>query len=368
MDYSLEPRLVAWEATRACNLACVHCRAEAQLLGHPDQLKTHEVKKMIDQIAAFARPIFIVTGGEPMMRPDIYELAAYGNGKGFHVVMSPNGTLITPESIANMKAAGVKRISVSLDGSSPARNNSFRMVENAFEDATRGIAYAREGGMPFQINTTITRRNVDDLPQMLRTVIDLGAITWDVFMLVPTGRGKIEDEVPPEQYEEVLNSIYDVSKTSPVPIKVTCGPHYMRVARQRLSAERKEAREAGVERPEHPHGAVHPHEASHLPFGSSRGCMAGNGFVFVSHVGDVYPCGYFPINAGNVRERHFRDIYRHSDLFDSLRDDSGLGGKCGACEFKKVCFGCRARALSIYGDYMAEEPYCIYEPEEKLAR
>lgn len=408
MDYSKEPRLVAWESTRACNLACVHCRAEAQLTGHPDQLKTGEVLALIDEIAEFARPIFIITGGEPMMREDVYDIASYATSKGFRPVMSPNGTLITPESIIKMKKAGISRISVSLDGSTPGRNNAFRMVEGAFEQATRGLAYAREAGMPFQINTTVTQRNVDDLPDMLKTVIDLGAVTWDVFMLVPTGRGKIEDEVSPEQYEEVLNWIWEVSQTSPIHIKVTCGPHYMRVARQRLSAERKQARQvaaAGGTRPGapapaenesvthaggppplghsvdgdgrsaghlaraaggHPRlksgGFSHPGGGHGSPFGTSRGCMAGNGFVFISHTGDVFPCGYFPVKAGNVREQNFREIYQNSELFVTIRDPDKLGGKCGVCEFKAVCFGCRARALSAFGDYMAEEPYCIYVP------
>ncbi len=342
-----EPRLVAWEATAACNLACVHCRAEAQTEPDPDELTTAEVKRLIDQIAEFASPIFIITGGEPMLREDVYEIAAYASERGLKPVMSPNGTLLTPETVQKIKEAGVSRISVSLDGSSAEKNDSFRMVPGAFDAAVRGLEHARRGGLPFQINTTVTRRNLDDLEAMFRTVVDLGAVGWDVFMLVPTGRGKIEDEVAPEEYERVLNWIYDLSKEAPIPVKVTCGPHYQRISRLRDKEERL------VGPPGHPAGGARRR---------SPGCMGGRGFCFVSRVGEVYPCGYLPVSAGNVRETHFREIYQGSELFRELRDVDRLKGKCGRCEFRRVCSGCRARAYGAYGDYMAEEPYCTYEP------
>jgi len=344
------PRLVAWESTRACNLACVHCRASAQLEHHPQQLSTSEVQRVMDEIAEFSRPILIITGGEPLMRADIFDIASYATRQGLRVVMSPNGTLLTPEVVRKMKASGVMRISVSLDGSSPERNDSFRQVPGAFQAATRGLAYAREAGLPFQINTTVTRRNQEDLPAMLKTVIDLGAVTWDVFMLVPTGRGKIEDEVSPEQYEQVLNWIYEVSRKAPIPVKVTCGPHYVRIFRQRAKAE---GRSTGEEDGPPGHG---------LAAKTPGGCLAGKGFCFISHIGEVFPCGYFPIPAGNVRQQHFREIYQESELFKTLRDATKLKGKCGHCEYRVVCSGCRARALGARGDYMEEEPFCIYEP------
>ncbi len=344
------PRLVAWESTRACNLACVHCRASAQLEHHPQQLSTSEVLRVVDEIAEFSRPILIITGGEPLMRADIFDIASYATRRGLRVVMSPNGTLLSPEVVQKMKASGVMRISVSLDGSSPERNDTFRQVPGAFQAATRGLAYAREAGLPFQINTTVTRRNLDDLPDMLQTVIDLGAVTWDVFMLVPTGRGKIEDEVTPEQYEQVLDWIYEVSRKAPIPVKVTCGPHYVRIFRQRARAEGRSMREE-----EGPTGQG-------LSGRGPAGCLAGKGFCFISHTGEVFPCGYFPIPAGNVRHQHFREIYQESELFATLRDATKLKGKCGHCEYRVVCSGCRARALGTRGDYMEEEPFCIYEP------
>lgn len=349
------PRLVAWESTRACNLACVHCRAAAQLEPAPGELTTAEAFRLVDEISSFASPIFIISGGEPLLRPDVFDVAAHATKKGLRVVMSPNGTLLTPEIIGRMKEVGIGRISVSLDGSNPGRNDSFRMVPGAFEAATRGLAYAREGGLPFQINTTVTRRNLDDLEAMLRTVIDLGAVTWDVFMLVPTGRGAIEDEVTPGEYERVLNWIYDVSRRSPIPIKVTCGPHYARIWRQRRREEARDGEPAGAG-----HTSANLGPAAHA--GPPRGCMAGNGFCFVSHTGEVYPCGYFPIRAGSIREQHFRDIYQNSPLFLELRDVTLLTGKCGRCEYRNVCTGCRARALGTSGSYLGEEPFCVYQP------
>ncbi|MDA8064827.1 MAG: radical SAM protein [Thermaerobacter sp.] len=337
----IPPRLVAWESTRACNLDCVHCRAEAVREHHPEQLTTQEAFRLVDDIGSWGKPvILIISGGEPLLREDIYEVAARGTARGLRVVMSPNGTLLTPERVRRIKEAGVARISVSLDGSSAERNDSFRMVSGAFEQATRGLGYAREANLPFQVNTTVTRRNLDDLPAMLRTVADLGAVTWDVFMLVPTGRGRLEDEVTPQQYEEVLRWLHAAGEDSPVPIHITCAPHYLRVERQE-----------GALRGGHGHGGA-----------PVKGCMAGNGFAFVSHVGEVYPCGYFQVRAGSVRERSFREIYEQAELFQTLRDPDLLHGKCGRCEYRHLCGGCRARALGAVGDYLGEEPYCVHEP------
>lgn len=335
IDFAKTPMLVAWEATRSCNLACVHCRAEAQLEPDPEELTTEEAFGLVDEIAKFARPIFIITGGEPLYRRDVFEVAEYAAKKGFHVAMSPNGTLLTPENVKRMKEVGVQRISVSLDGSSPEKHDDFRMVPGAFAATVQGLKYAQEVGLPYQINTTVTKRNVDNLPQMKEKVIELGAEAWDIFMLVPTGRGKLEDEVSPQRYEEVLHWVYDQSLDSPIQIKVTCGPMYMRVVHQR--------------------GGKTPRQ-------HGRGCMAGNGFVFVSHKGEVFPCGYFPVQAGNIRQESFKDIYQESSLFKTLRDPSKLVGKCAICEYKETCFGCRARAYGASGNYMAAEPFCVYRP------
>jgi heme b synthase len=346
------PRVVAWESTRACNLVCRHCRASAQETPSPDELSTDEVKRLVDQIAAFSRPIFIISGGEPLMRPDIFEIARYATEQGLRVAMSPNGTLITPERVRQMQDAGIKRISVSLDGSCAARHDAIRGVAGAFDAAVRGMGYCRAAGLPFQVNTTVMRQNVDDLEATLDFVVSLGVAAWHVFMLVPTGRGQVDDEITPQAYEEILNWVYETAQDSPVPIRVTCGPQFMRLVTTRRREAPAPPNLVGGQRP-----GGHPGMDR-----MSRGCLAGVGYCFVSHRGEVFPCGYLPILAGDVRRQDFRTIYRTSEVFRQLRDFSQLEGKCGACSFVQRCGGCRARAYGITGNYLAAEPYCAYEP------
>lgn len=369
---STAPQVVAWESTRACNLVCRHCRASAQEKPEPDELTTAEAFKLVDQIAAFARPILIISGGEPLMRADVLDIARYATQKGLRVALSPNGTLITPELVRGMQEAGIQRISVSLDGSAAARHDAIRGVPGAFDAAVRGLAFCREAGLAFQVNTTVMRQNVDDLAAMQQMVVSLGAAAWHVFMLVPTGRGKVDDEVTPEAYEEILNWVYSASQSSPVPVRVTCGPQYMRLSLTR----RKEAGMPGGPPPHGPSAGSHPgagHPGSGHPGGghptgldhSSRGCLAGAGYCFISYRGDVQPCGYLPLVAGNIRQQDFQSIYQHSSLFANLRDLSRLEGKCGQCSFAIRCGGCRARAYGLTGNYLAEEPYCVYEPRRQ---
>jgi radical SAM protein with 4Fe4S-binding SPASM domain len=256
--------------------------------------------------------------------------------------------------VRELKRVGVQRISVSLDGSSPALHDAFRQVPGAFAAAIESLAYAREGGLPFQINTTVTRHNRHDLADMVRLAIRLGAAAWDVFMLVPTGRGKVQMEVTPEEYEETLQFVYEVSQTAPIPVKMTCAPHYKRV---QLQKRRREARAGRTPTGPAPHGP-----------GFSRGCMAGVGFCFVSHIGEVGGCGYLPLLAGNVRQTSLVEIYRESPLFKSIRDVSLLQGRCGICEYRVLCGGCRARALGASGNYLGEEPFCTYQPAPRGAR
>ena len=416
------PQVIAWETTRACNLACVHCRAEAQYYPDSGQLTTQEGFRLMDQISELSKPILILSGGDPLLRQDIFELATYGIRKGLRVVMSPNGTLLTPEVVEKIKMSGISCISVSLDGSSPQVHDSFRQVAGSFEAAVRGLTYALQGNLSFQINTTVTRRNLHDLSSMLKTVVLLGAVTWDIFMLVPTGRGKIEDEVTSQEYEEVLNWIHGVSRTAPIRIKVTCAPHYMRIVRQKAKERRDSEKDShrlisqsmrfgfqtGWTGPmssidncfeAHPSccsesdkfervipsddqestlksffgslKSISSEQEDHRNAGASvhqsfrRGCLAGTGFCFISHIGDVQPCGYLNLAAGNVRRQSFGEIYLKSELFRNLRDISQLGGKCGYCEYRMICGGCRARAYSVQGDYLAEEPYCIYQPRKR---
>jgi heme b synthase len=350
-DAARAPRLVAWEVTRACDLACLHCRAVAQPYADPRQLSSDEAFRLIDDIADFGEPvILILTGGDPLKRPDIFSVAERARRAGLRVVMSPSGTHVTPASVSELKRVGVQRISVSLDGSTAALHDRFRQVSGAFEQATASLAYAGEGGLPFQINTTVTQHNRHDLADMLRLAVALGAVTWDVFMLVPTGRGKIQMEITPAEYEETLRFVHEASQTAPIQVKMTCAPHFKRIQLQ-------ERRRSAAKRP--------PHHSAH---GFSRGCMAGVGFCFVSHIGEVGGCGYLPLLAGSVRQAPLTEIYRDSALFKSIRDANLLQGRCGICEYRAVCGGCRARALGATGNYLDEEPFCTYQPNPRTPR
>jgi len=364
------PHIVAWESTIACNLACVHCRASAQTAPEPDELTTEEVFGLIDQLAEFSQPIFVISGGEPLMRPDIFDIAAYGTRRGLRVAVSPNGTLLTDEAAHGLVEAGVKRISVSIDGSTAARHDTIRGVPGAFDAAMAGLARCLDAGLGFQLNTTVMRQTRDDLAAVRDLAVRIGAEAWHIFMLVPTGRGQIDDEVSPTEYEAILKEIYGMTMSSPIPIRVTCGPHFQRIVAQN--------RRHGRAQP----NLVRPHNAGPGRLGdngrssdagrqhpgsldrTTRGCLAGDGYCFISYRGDVMPCGYLPVVAGNVRQQPFREIYLESPLFCSLRDLEGYGGKCGVCEFLRVCGGCRARAYSLTGDYLAEEPYCVYQPKK----
>ena len=337
---SLAPSVIAWESTRACNFACVHCRAQAQKLPDPNQLTTQEALNLMDQIADLCKPVLIISGGDPLKRKDIFEITSHATSRGIRVVMSPSGSDITPQVIKKMKASGVKMISISLDGSTPEIHDNFRRVPGAFELAMKNMSYARLGGLAFRVNTTVTQHNLSDLSDILKLAAKVGAQEWDVFMLVPTGRGKVEMEISPSQYEETLKFIYNASCTSQIPIKMTCAPQYMRVISQRQQKEPVQ-------------------QATH----GGRGCMSGNGFCFISHVGDMFGCGFLPIPAGNIRQQSFKQIYQQSPLFLELRNHSLLKGKCGKCEYKTTCGGCRARALSIHNSHLEEEPYCIYTPK-----
>ncbi len=342
-------RLVAWEITRNCNLSCIHCRAAATMGPYTGELETEACFRLLDQIAETGSPIVILTGGEPMLRSDIFEIARYGTDKGLRMVMAPNGTMITEEKARKMAESGIKRISISLDGATKEKHDRFRGVEGAFEGALRGVSLAREAGIEFQINTTITKTNLDEMPNIQNLAVELGAAAHHIFLLVPTGRGKyIADQaIDAVQYEEALNWFYDQREKTPLQLKATCAPHYYRILRQRAKEEGK-----SVTFQTHGLDAV------------TRGCLGGTGFCFISHVGIVQPCGFLELNCGDVTKQSFKDIWETSDIFLKLRNYDNLTGKCGRCEFKKVCGGCRARAYEATGDYLSEEPLCSYQPKK----
>ena len=345
-------RLVAWETTRNCNLSCIHCRASATKGPYTDELDTKTSLQLLDQIAEVGQPIIILTGGEPLLKPDIFEIARYGTDKGLRMVMAPNGTLITEQSAKKMVAAGIKRISISLDGATKESHDSFRGVDGAFEGALRGVNLAKDAGIEFQINTTITKANLDQIPKIQELAVNLGAVAHHIFLLVPTGRGKyiLDQEISSEEYERTLNWFYDQREKTPLQLKATCAPHYYRILRQRAKKEGK-----SVSFKTHGLDAV------------TRGCLGGTGFCFISHRGIVQPCGFLQINCGDLTKTSFADIWNGSETFLALRDFNRLKGKCGKCEFKKVCGGCRARAYEATGDFLAEEPLCTYQPKLRKA-
>jgi heme b synthase len=320
-------------------LACKHCRAAARPEPYSGELSTDECFALLDNIASFSKPIIILTGGEPMLREDIYDIASHATSLDLPVVMAPCGMLVDDASVAKMKEAGIRCISISLDGATAQSHDDFRGVPGAFDGAIKGIEAAKRAGLDFQINTTVTRHNRAELDAVRKLAIDLGATIFNPFLLVPTGRGKdlADQELSPQQYEEALHWLADQQIAGEIPIRVTCAPHYQRISRQK-----------GVEP-----------SARQV-----KGCMGGQGFAFISHLGKVQICGFLDIECGDVRAEglNFQKIWENSKLFCEMRDLDSYHGRCGYCEYRRVCGGCRARAYAISGDYLDEEPFCTHQP------
>ena len=352
-------RLVFWETTAGCNLRCIHCRRIEVPKGSsfaPGDLTTSESKALIDQIVAFANPILVLSGGEPLLRPDIFEIASYATSKDLRVALATNATLIDAAMAAEIVKTGVKRVSISIDGSNAETHDAFRGIPDSFEQAWEGFDHLKAQGMSVQINTTITRHNVAELPEILKLTQDKAAAALHIFLLVPVGCGvEIGEEqmISPEECEKVLSWLGERDREGRIDIKATCAPHYYRITRQQGGSPSRPAAAAKG----HP-GQGHPHGLHAV----TKGCLAGTGVCFVSHKGDVFPCGYLPIEAGSIHTQSLQDIWEGSPLFAALRDSDLLTGKCGICEFKNVCGGCRARAYAETGSYLTEEPYCVYQP------
>lgn len=325
-------RMVAWELTRNCNLNCVHCRAAASRGPHEGELTLPECKQVLDQIAAFASPTIILTGGEPLLRDDIFDIIDYGNAKGLRLVMAINGTLLTEEKAQIIKESGIKRVSLSLDGKDAKTHDAFRGVIGSFNSVMRAADILSGVDLPFQINTTVTRFNVDDLLDIYNLVKSMGAVAWHVFLLVPVGRGKglKGKELDTEAYEDVLNWLYDIESKNEIEMKVTCAPHYYRIVKEKGDTPK------------------------------SAGCLAGKSFMFISHKGIAQPCGYLELSSGDVRAEGVQKVWEDSPVFNQLRDLSSYRGKCGGCRYLKICGGCRARAFELHGDFLHEEPYCSF--------
>jgi heme b synthase len=352
MTGEYQPRLIFWELTTGCNLRCIHCRASATELMSPDDLKYEECCEIIDQIAEYAPLILVLSGGEPLWRRDVFDLAKRATAKNMRVALATNGTLVDEAMAQRIEDAGILRVAISLDGADRLTHDTFRGQAGAFDAAIAGIRHLNELGISTQINTSVARHNVHQLPDILKLAESLGVDAFHLFLLVPVGCGLTiteEQSIQGEEYERILNWFYERSLDSKLELKATCAPHYYRIMRQR----RAEARRAGQAVPE---------LATHGMHATTRGCLAGSGVCFISHQGEVFPCGYLPVAAGDLRKQSFREVWENAQVFANLRDPDQLEGKCGICEFKQVCLGCRARAFGMTGNYLAEEPFCIYQP------
>ena len=367
LNFDETPFLAIWEVTQSCDLACKHCRAAAQPIAHPDELTTAEGKNLIDQIAEMHVPIFVFTGGDPLKRKDVFELIRYAAGKGVMVALTPSATpLLTREAMFQLKEAGLVRLGISLDGSTPEIHDKFRGLPGAWARTIQAIEWANEAGLPIQVHTTISRHNAHELDELCALFEKLAIVMWNVFFLVPVGRGQQADLLSGEEFENVFGKIYELSHRVSFQIKTTEAMHYRRYLLQHNLEERKmgqghpQARGAGAA---YEAGAPTADAKTRTMGWATRRVNDGKGFLFVSHVGNVYPSGFLPIHAGNIKLTPLQEIYQTAPIFKSLRDTSKLEGKCGACEYKEICGGSRARAYALTGDPLAQEPCCIYQPK-----
>ncbi|HEU5335100.1 MAG TPA: TIGR04053 family radical SAM/SPASM domain-containing protein [Terriglobales bacterium] len=360
-DFSQTPFIVIWEVTQACDLACVHCRASAQAHRNPFELSTDEARKLIADVAGLRAPVFVLTGGDPLKRPDIYDLVEHATACGVRTSLTPSATpLLTREALAALQARGLARLAISLDGPTAEIHDAFRRVPGSYDWTLGAIRWARQLALPAQINTTITRHNLRYLDDIIALLQTLDIVLWSVFFLVPTGRGQTIDLISAEEFEQVFEKLYQVSRQVKFDIKSTEAQHYRRFLLQR----RTEARRAG--QPDSSLAKVFGATSADGIGRAPRGINDGKGFVFISHMGEVFPSGFLPVSAGNVRRHSLADLYRTSPLFTALRDTANLKGKCGVCEFREVCGGSRARAYALTGDMFAEEPNCVYQPPRSV--
>ncbi len=355
-------RLLFWESTIKCNLHCAHCRRVEDDDAAGTDMTTAQAKDMIDQLADVGAeqnfmPIIVFSGGEPLCRSDLFEIIDHAGKRSIKLALATNGTLVDAAIAQKIKDSGITRVSVSLDGADANTHDKLRMLTGSFDQAVCGIKNLFEKQVPFQINITLTKNNAHQLEDIYELSKSLGAVAVHIFMLVPVGCGQTlaeTDMLTPEQYEEMLIKVAALDRRSDIEMKVTCGPHYERVMRQqglhktRVAPKKNDSMAAG--KPLHGH--------------ASKGCLAGLGVIFVAHNGDVFPCGYLPVNCGNILQQPLRDIWYNSKDLARMRDSNALEGKCGVCGYRQVCGGCRARAFSVEGNYMAQEPFCAYIPEE----
>ena len=343
------PKWIAWETTQKCNLKCVHCRCSSDMTSSEGDFTTEEGEKLLKEIADFSKPVVVLSGGEPLLRQDIFELAEYGNSLGLRMCMATNGALVTDEVCEKMKKADIKMVSLSLDGSSAAVHDDFRSSPGAFDGVVRAAEHFRRHGIKFLINSSFTKRNQHDIANTFKVAKSLGATAWYMFMIVPTGRGEeiMNELISKEDYEEILDWHYQQEKLEDdILMRPTCAPHYYRIVPQKAKAE----------------GVKFERRSLTFSTGGGKGCIAAQTICLIDCFGNVKPCSYFHRTAGNVKLTPFREIWENSEIFKDLRNFKAYKGKCGECEYLNVCGGCRARADAVSGDYMAEEPFCNYVP------
>lgn len=350
MEFS--PKWIAWEITRRCNLRCVHCRSSSKLEinGHPD-FPIEEAFRVIDDISGYAKPVVVLSGGEPLMRKDVFDIARYGTDKGLRMCLATNGALVNEEICSKIKSSGIKIVSLSLDGSTEEVHDNFRNEKGAFKGIMNAAGLFKRNGIEFIINSSFTKRNQEEIPKIYKLAKDLGATAWYMFMIVPTGRGEeiMNELISKEDYEEILDWHYRMEKDEhDMLVRPTCAPHYYRVVLQKTKEE----------------GAKIERRTLKFSTGGSKGCLAGQLICLIDVDGNVLPCSYFPKPAGNIRTQTFKDVWENSELFKDMRDFKKYKGRCGSCEYVNVCGGCRARAYAMDGDYLAEEPFCSFIPRK----
>ncbi len=342
------PFLVIWELTQACDLACVHCRACAIANRNPFELTTGEGFRLLEEVRSFGDPLMVFTGGDPLKRDDVFPLLEKSTSLGLRTTITPSATpLLTEAAIDEFRRCNVARMAISLDGPDAASHDGFRRVEGSFVRTMFALDYARKAGLQTQVNTTVTRHNLSRLDEIARVVGDYGARLWSVFFLVATGRASASQDLTAEEYEEVFRFLYDLSQGASFDIKTTEAQHYRRYVAQRRKAEGRSGTAIGA-----------PPEVIQR----QAGINDGKGFMFISHVGEIYPSGFLPLPAGNIRRDSLVDVYRSSTLFRTLRNADNLHGKCGECEYRNLCGGSRSRSYALTGDFLAEDPKCIYQP------
>jgi radical SAM protein len=349
LDFDHAPFTIAWEITRACAYACAHCRAEAEPRRHPDELDSDEARALIDQLAGFDnKPILVLTGGDPLMRRDVFQIAAHADRRGLRVALTPTATALTTRArMEKARAAGVRRVAFSIDAPAAALHDRFRGFRGSFERTLKGIEATAEAGLPLQVNTTVCVLNAGVIERMVPLLESFGVVQWSVFFLVPVGRGRRLAMLSPQGHERLIERLDRLRHEVPFDLKITAAPQHRRIAAKRSG--NGELAGAGYRFAD---GLRRP----------AKGVNDGRGFMFISRTGEVMPSGFLPLAAGNVRSENPVDIYRNSRLFRELRDPTGLGGKCGRCEFRGVCGGSRARAFAVSGDHLAADPSCPYQP------